>query len=330
MRFIFGPVPSRRLGRSLGVDPTPPPLLSAEGRVSSHESLRQAKTCNWNCAYCQLGRTRGLTRFRVRPFPPNELLEELREALGEARVGSIDWLTFVGSGEPTLNLDIGLFIHEAKRLCRRPVAVITNGSLLDDSEVAEALLEADAVLPTLDAGDPALFRRINRPPSEFTWRRQVEGLVSFRSVYKGRLWIEVMLIDGVNDGEASLCRIADAIREIRPDAVHLLLPTRPPAEPWVRASSDEGIDRARRILGSVAPVLLPDFRRGRFSTDGEESAFAAVEAILARHPMSEVELLDTLRQGGIADAASSLEALMLSGRMEREEYKGLAYYRLSS
>lgn len=329
MRFVFGPVPSRRLGSSLGVDPTPSLPLSGGNQSGPGEGLIGAKVCNWNCAYCQLGRTRSFTRSRLGLFPPEELLAELKETSAREDFASIDWLTFVGSGEPTLNRDLGLFIHEAKRLFSLPVAVITNGSLLGDDDVAESLLEADAVMPSLDAGDPILFKRINRPEPGLTLGAHVEGIAGFRSRYGGKLWIEVMLIKDVNDGEQALHGIADALARIRPDAVHLLLPMRPPAETCVEAADNEGVQRAKRILGSDFPVLLPDFRRGSFTTDAKEGIGEAIAEILARHPMSETELLATLRERGVADAEAALDFLVSSSRITRISRGANSYYRLS-
>ncbi len=145
MKYVFGPVPSRRLGQSLGIDPVP------------------LKTCNWNCVYCQLGRTRPLINERKNFFPPEEIIDQVKEASEAHKPGEINWVTFVGSGETILHASIGEMIHQVKTLTTLPVAVITNGSLLYLPEVREELLEADAVLPTLDAGNAILYRKINRP-----------------------------------------------------------------------------------------------------------------------------------------------------------------------
>lgn len=145
MAYVFGPVHARRLGRSLGVDLVP------------------QKTCNWNCVYCQLGRTVPVTNVRREYRCTQILLSNIRKALRNCRE-EIDWITFVGSGEPTLHIDIGRLIREVKEITDAPVAVITNGSLLHLPEVARDLAAADAVLPSLDAGDESLYRAINRPP----------------------------------------------------------------------------------------------------------------------------------------------------------------------
>ena len=145
MRYVFGPVPSRRLGQSLGIDPIP------------------SKTCNWNCVYCQLGRTSPMTNERRDYFPPSAIVEDVLAAVEAHEPGEIDWVTFVGSGEPTLHASLGAMIREIKAATEIPVAVLTNGALLYRPDIREELTSADAVLPSLDAGSGALHRQINRP-----------------------------------------------------------------------------------------------------------------------------------------------------------------------
>jgi len=327
MRYVFGPVPSRRLGRSLGIDPTPPPRLAGTGKVGPYPCPSVQKTCNWNCVYCQLGRTRPFTRKRGSPFPPEELVAELRTTLGAATPGEIDWISSVGSGEPTLNRDLGVFVRAAKGMTDLPIAAITNGSLLGERDVAEALIDADAVLPTLDAGSPGLFRRINRPPAEYEYERHVRGLASFRKAYKGKLWIEVMLLAGLNDGEEALTALAKSLESVGPDAVHIFLPTRPPAETTVMPAGEEGLARARRILGGACEVLMPDEGRGGFACDGGGDALDDIASIVARHPLSEDDLGRALREAGIADVESAIASLVESGKAVKVGRYGTAFYR---
>ncbi len=239
---------------------------------------------------------------------------------------AIDWITFVGTGEPTLNLDLDILIEGVKAMCDLPVAVITNGSLLGDAGVAGALLSADAVLPTLDAGSPDLFRRINRPPRMFTLERHVSGLAEFRRRYGGLLWIEVMLLKGINDSERALGDIADAVERIGPDAVHVLLPTRPPAEASVFPADEAGIARAREILEKKVHVLLPDERRGGFSCAGNGDLLDAVTSIVARHPMNEIELEITFHEAGLVDAKTAIAQLLKSGKIVKIERYGRSFF----
>jgi len=327
MKYVFGPVPSRRLGRSLGIDPTPPPRFDPAPCVGPCDRPATAKTCNWNCVYCQLGRTRPFTRSRSSYFPPDELLTEVREALREEPAGSIDWITFVGSGEPLLNRDMGKLIEGVKSLTKIPVAVITNGSLLGLPGPRAELAAADAVMPTLDAGSPALFRRINRPPAELSFERHVEGLAAFRKEYRGRLWLEIMLIDGVNDGEAALRDLAAVVARIAPDEVHLVLPTRPPTEAWVHPASAEASALARSILGKAARVVMPDERRGGFGIDSPVDRAAALTAILKRHPMSLAEARSTLSRWGDGSPDQLIASLVSRGEAVEIERNGVAFLR---
>jgi wyosine [tRNA(Phe)-imidazoG37] synthetase (radical SAM superfamily) len=207
MKHVFGPVPSRRLGQSLGIDPVPP------------------KTCNWNCVYCQLGRSVPLTNERREYFPREEIIAEVEQALASHKPGEIDWVTFVGSGETTLHASIGWMIRKVKLLTQLPVAVITNGSLLFLPQVREELVVADAVLPTLDAGTAKLYRQINRPHPDITFDLLVEGYIAFRKEYTGQFLLEVMLIQGLNDTPQALWDITKVLRHIQPDAVQITLPT---------------------------------------------------------------------------------------------------------
>jgi len=211
---VFGPVPSRRLGRSLGVDLVP------------------FKTCTYDCVYCQLGRTTDRTVTRRDYVPVDTVLADLRRTLATC---TPDCVTISGSGEPTLHAYIGELVTIIKKETTLPVAVLTNGSLLWDSAVQDALLSADMVLPSLDAGDGEMFRHVNRPHPAISFDRMVEGLVEFRHRYGGALWLEVLLLGGMTALDAEVAKIAAVARRIRPDRVQLNTVTRPPAEDFAFA-----------------------------------------------------------------------------------------------
>jgi len=308
MQRVFGPVPSRRLGQSLGIDPVVP------------------KTCNWNCVYCQLGRSVPLVAERREYVPAEEIVAEVAERL-KHYAGRIDWVTFVGSGETTLHSRLGWMIRQVKALTTLPVAVITNGSLLYLPAVREELAAADAVLPTLDAGTPELYRRLNRPWPEPDFETYVQGLVDFRAMYSGHYWLEVMLVRGLNDTEEALRALAAQIARIRPDKVHLTLPERPPAEPWVQPPDAEGVMRAEAILGAVAEVVHP--ARGTFDLSGYDDPAAAVLAVLARHPMRESELTAALTRWGEEAVTQTLAALQASGQVQVLERYGQRFWSLA-
>ncbi len=289
MKHVFGPIPSRRLGQSLGVDPIP------------------FKTCNWNCVYCQLGRTTPLTNARRDYFPPEAIVAQIGDALKSHLPGEIDWVTFVGSGEPTLHASLGWMIRQVKTLTSIPVAVITNGSLLYLPEVRDELIAADAVLPTLDAGSADLYQAMNRPHPFLSFDSLIEGLVAFRSVFSGRLWLEVMLVRGMNDTEEALRALAMQVKRIRPDEVHLNLPVRPPAEEGVNPPNQEGLMRATALLGDIAHIVHP--AEGIFDLSGYANIADAVVGVIGRHPMREEELLRALDQWPVADVRKALADL---------------------
>jgi wyosine [tRNA(Phe)-imidazoG37] synthetase (radical SAM superfamily) len=306
MKYVFGPVPSRRLGQSLGIDTIP------------------LKTCNWNCVYCQLGRSKPLINQRDKYYPPGKILAEVQQALETHQPGEIDWITFVGSGEPTLHTHIGKLIEQVKTLTPIPVAVITNGSLLSDPHIREGLAVADAVLPTLDAGTAALYRQINRPHPGIPFERLVSGLIDFRHVYNGKLWVEVMLVRGLNDTESALRDIAHILCQVAPDEIHLSLPTRPPAETWVQPAGEDGVLRALAILGDVTRVLHPT--SGSFDLSGCENLVEAVINIITRHPMREAELRQTLERVAPEQAAAVLGELAQDERAQVVERYGARFW----
>ncbi len=238
--------------------------------------------------------------------------------------GEIDWVTFVGSGEPTLHVGLGWLIRQVKTLTDLPIAVITNGALLYLPEVRRALLAADAVLPSLDAGSADLYRRINRPHPEVPFARFLEGLIAFRKEYKGQLWIEVMLVKDLNDTEPALTDIAAALKCIKPDEVHINLPTRPPAEPWVQPPGEEGLLRASAILGDIARVVHP--AAGTFDLSGSESVVDAIVGIITRHPMRQVELIQTLARWTPGQVDQALADLQASGRVQVVERYGAQFW----
>jgi len=306
MKYVFGPVPSRRLGQSLGIDTIP------------------LKTCNWNCVYCQLGRTHPVTNQRKDYYRPGDIVAEVRQALAAHQPDAIDWVTFVGSGEPTLHASIGGLIRQVKTLTDLPVAVITNGSLLYLPEVRAALRAADAVMPTLDAGTQRLYRQINRPHPEVTFKRLLNGLIDFRREYTGQLWLEIMLVKGLNDTQEALQGIAAAVEHIHPDSVHLSLPTRPPAEPWVRPADEVGLLRARAILGDVAEVIHP--AEGEFDLSGFATVCNAIMAIITRHPMREAELERALSRWTPGKIHETLSELATSGQAQVVERYGVRFW----
>lgn len=180
---VYGPVPSRRLGQSLGIDLIP------------------AKTCNYSCIYCQLGKTTFFTNKIQSFFDKTLIWKELQERITKVGLPNFNVITIVGNGEPTLSQDLGWIIHQIKQNYDKTIAVITNGALLYNPIIQTALMEADIILPTLDAGNNLLFRRINRPHTTLDFNTIFNGMLDFKKLFNGEIWLEVMLIKGFNDKE---------------------------------------------------------------------------------------------------------------------------------
>ncbi len=306
MKYVFGPVPSRRLGLSLGIDPLP------------------FKTCNWNCIYCQLGRTSPLTLERGEYVPRQDLIAEVLQVLETSRSGEIDWITFVGSGEPTLHSGLGWMIRQVKAHTDLPVAVITNGSLLYLPEVRDELSAADAVLPTLDAGNIRLYQQINRAAPRFSLDRLVDGIDLFRKRYSGKIWIEVMLIKDMNDTPDALNDIAKHLKRLTPDGVHITLPIRPPAEVGIQPSDDSGLLRAKSILGEFAPVSIPNTVEAQAFGDGD--LCEKILNIVTRHPMQENELETLLKSWSAEQVHEGIMDLLGRNLIKIVELDGSSFW----
>jgi wyosine [tRNA(Phe)-imidazoG37] synthetase (radical SAM superfamily) len=239
-RHIFGPVPSRRLGISLGLDIIP------------------FKTCSLDCLYCECGRTTRLTCDRQRFFPPQLLLEELQATL--PTIPHLDFITFSGSGEPTLNSDLGRFIREIKKTSAVPLAVLTNGTLLFREDVRRDLMAADVVLPSLDAALARSFSRINQPCPCLDLESIIAGMETFRRKYAGKIWIEVFILKGINDGATDIEALGLALQRIQPDKVQLNTLDRPPAYANVTSAD---FNLLEKIRGSWPGLPVEIIKRAR-------------------------------------------------------------------
>jgi wyosine [tRNA(Phe)-imidazoG37] synthetase (radical SAM superfamily) len=302
-RYVFGPVPSRRLGRSLGVDPVP------------------YKTCNYDCLYCQLGPTPQTTMERKEYVPAEAILAEAALRF-EAGVQA-DVITLSGSGEPTLHSDLGRIIRGLKALNAAPVVVLTNGSLLWQEEVREALAAADTVVPSLDAGDAAMFGRINRPHADISFERMVEGLAAFRGGYSGHLWLEVFLLAGLTDTEAEAAKMAALARYIRPDRVQLNTVARPPAYAEALAVPRARMIELARLFGDGAEVIA-DFR-GDHRVAAIRPGFEAILEMLERRPCTADDIAASLRLLP-GEVEHHLARLLTEGSITTAESAGKLYY----
>jgi wyosine [tRNA(Phe)-imidazoG37] synthetase (radical SAM superfamily) len=304
-------VPSRRLGRSLGID------------------LLPYKTCSYDCVYCQVGRTTTHTSERTGIVAPAEIIGEVRRRL-ESGVRP-DYITISGSGEPTLYAALGGLIRDLKQF-GVPVAVLTNGSLLWRPEVAESLSEADLVCPTLDAATPDVWRRVNRPAAGLDFGRMIEGLISFRGNFTGQLWLEVLLVAGLNDSEAEVRAIAELSRRIRPERVQLNTVVRPPADRDARPVPPERLALLAALFKPPAEVIAETARLDSAvpaaSTPSVADGGDEILDLLRRHPGTDEDVAAGLGLP-IEQARASLAGLLAAGRIRMTTQGGRTYYEVT-
>jgi len=233
--FIYGPVPSRRLGLSLGVDLVP------------------YKVCSYDCVYCQIGRTPETTLER-RPYVKADIIASQLERRLDAGARP-DYITLGGSGEPTLNSDIGRIIKDIQHISDIPVALLTNGSLFNDPEVRNDICRADVVLPSFDACDADIFLKINRPHANIRFEDTANGLIKFRQEYKGLIWLELFFVDGINADVETVKRYLPWMEKFKPDKIHLNTAVRPTAESGISPLSEATLMGFAGILGEKAEVI---------------------------------------------------------------------------
>ena len=300
--YIFGPVPSRRLGRSLGVDLVP------------------FKTCTYDCIYCQLGRTTNKTIERKDWVPTDSVIEQLKEKLDSKP----DYITLSGSGEPTLFSQLEELISRIKDITDIPVAVLTNGSLLWLPEVRRALKPADLVVPSLDAGSNQIFQYVNRPHPDITFSKMLEGLVKFRNEYTGKYWLEVFLLAGVTTPEIEIKRLKICINSICPDKVQVNTVTRPPAENFAEPVPQKQLNELAAQLYENAEVIA-DYKNVHkqqdFSARRED-----VLTLLKRRPCSIEDIAAGL---GLHrnEVVKYVEELSSEGKIESKPQNQELYYR---
>ncbi len=303
-RFVFGPVKSRRLGLSLGVDPLGP------------------KICSFDCLYCEIGPTRIHTLQR-RPYQPVSLIEQaLRERLAETDL-HFEVLTFAGSGEPTLHSDLGRLIETAKSLTDRPVCLLTNSSLLWDKKVRDEVARCDLILPSLDAGREETFRRLNRPVPGLGLAQIVEGLCALREEFAGEIWLEVMLVGGVNDAPEEVEAIAGHVARIRPHRVQLNTVDRPPASPLAKAFPLKRLEELARYFDPPAEVISHEALASRGGD--RQPSVSEIISLLAHRPSPSEEIAAALSYD-FKETLSLLETLVREKKIKTRVFKRRLYY----
>ncbi len=305
MKYIYGPVPSRRLGFSLGVDLVP------------------YKTCPFDCIYCQLGKTTDKTIARREYFPKEDILRDVRKALLLDK--KIDYITFSGSGEPTLNSGIGWLAREIKKITQIPIAVLTNSSFLWDKSLREDLLPADLVVPSLDAATEEVFKAMNRPHSSLNIDKIVEGIKEFRKEFKNELWLEIMLVKGINDSKDEIEKFKELISETHPEKVHLNTVVRPPAEEFAHPLSVKELKEIRDFFGENCEVIarFDKSRLDKLSLSGDIEC--VIIELIKRRPVALSDIHSSL---GIHrnELIKYLEILERDKKIKKVDYEGVTYY----
>ena len=305
--IAFGPVPSRRLGHSLGINNIPP------------------KICTYSCVYCQLGRTKKMQAERRMFYNPQKILRDVQDKVKKVKETGdpIDYLTFVPDGEPTLDINLAYEIDLLKSLGIK-IAVITNGSLIWREDVREALMKTDWVSLKIDSVQEEFWRRINRPYGTLQLSSIQQGMFEFARTYRGELVTETMLVRTVNDSEDGLSKIADLLARLRPDRAYLSIPTRPPAEEWAQPPPEEIINQAYHILHKRIDQVeyLIGYEGNDFAFTGKvEEDLLSITAV---HPMREEAVSDFLARAG-ADW-SVIHRLIDRGQLIETKYKGRKFY----
>jgi len=305
-KYFYGPVPSRRLGRSYGVDIVP------------------FKVCTLDCVYCQLGKTTEKTIKRRDYGPIEPILAELRETLAEGL--EADFITIAGSGEPTLNSRLGELIDGIKKITDIPVAVLTNGTLLYKEDVRADCAKADVVIPSLDAGDEQTFQKVNRPHKDISIENLISGLCTFRDEFAGQIWLEVFFAEGLNTGTEQIAKIKNAIELIRPDKVQLNTAVRPTAEADIKRLDAEKLQAIAARIGPKCEVVA-DFSLSHHGR-GLENKAEDVLSILKRRPCSLNDICSGLGIGR-NEALKYVTGLQHKGIIHSEKKDGRIFYKVN-
>ena len=301
MGHIFGPVPSRRLGRSLGVDLVP------------------FKTCSYDCIYCQLGRTTSKTIERREWVVLDEVLEELKDKLATKP----DYITLSGSGEPTLYSRLDELIDGIRSMTDIPIAALTNGSLLWQKDVRRQLRDAHLVVPSLDAGHNGVFQAVNRPHEDITFEKMLDGLISFRREYQGEYWLEVFVLAGYTAVDNEIAQMVECVKRIKPDRVQLNTVTRPAAEDYAIMVDPARMNEIAKRFDPEAQVIA-DYHGVHAQTDFQAGRESVLEMI-QRRPCSLEDIANGLNmhRNEVIKYITEIEA---SGVLTKQSSAGRLYY----
>jgi wyosine [tRNA(Phe)-imidazoG37] synthetase (radical SAM superfamily) len=305
-RYLYGPVPSRRFGLSLGIDIIP------------------SKYCSYSCVYCQLKRTDHLTVERRSFYPVDDILDEIRRRITETEIKP-DRITFSGSGEPTLNIDIGKIIRGIKDFTDIPVVVITNGSLLWMPEVRDDLMSADFVVPSMDSAREESFRKVNRPHRSLDIERIKQGVIEFGKDFRGQLWLEILLVHGINDSKDDISSLVDFTAELKPGRVQLNTIVRPPSEDYASPLTNEELESIALLFTPKAEVIA-EFEVKSRHTNKEHLKKNLIIDILNRRPCTFKDIAASLAYDE-REIETVIAAMVKDGAVDaKDENSGRYYY----
>ncbi len=266
MKYLFGPVPSRRLGISLGIDLVP------------------FKTCTYDCVYCECGKTTNKTIRRKEFFPYRNLIRELNRFLKTKP--KLDYITFSGSGEPTLSSIIGkVIVYLKKKYPQYKIAVLTNGALLYRKQVRIDLDQADIVIPSIDAVTSKTFKIINKPHSKLNLKNIIDGLIVFKNKFKGHLWLEIFIIKGINDSGKEILKIKKLMDKLKPEKIQLNTLDRPGTEAWVKQVSKQELLKIKKLIPD-SEIIAKFKDKEKYFRDHSTSIDELIISAISRRPMT--------------------------------------------
>ncbi len=305
--ITFGPVPSRRLGRSLGINNIPP------------------KICTYSCIYCQLGKT---SNMKIQPqvfYPPSKIFKEVQKKVEKSREKGelIDYLTFVPDGEPTLDINLGQEIKLIKSLGIK-IAVITNSSLIDKKIVQENLTKADLISFKIDSVEEEIWRKVDRPNRNLSLKDILNSMLKFKEIFKGKIITETMLVKDINDNNQHIRKVADFLSQLKPSRAYLSIPIRPPADSWVQSPSEEVVNQSYNLFKEKVDQVecLIGYEGNAFAFTGEVEE--DILSITSVHPMREDAMKDFLRRAN--SDWLLIERLIKQGKLVESEYEGHKFY----
>jgi len=305
-KHIFGPVPSRRLGLSLGIDPVP------------------RKVCSLDCIYCEVGRTTEKTMERQPYISAEVILEELRIFLSNYRQ-KIDYITFSGSGEPTLNSDLGKIIKGIRELSDTKIALLTNGTLLWNPDVRKEIIDVDVIMPSLDAISPEIFKKVNQPFKDLSPEMIVEGEVKLREEFKGEYDLEILIVKGINDIESEYRKLAEAVKIINPDTVQLNTVVRPPGQGKAPAVDRKELEKLKILIGDKANII-PEFKTSDSNSGGLDLYDSLINMLKIR-PCTLDEISGAL-QVEVDTVKMALDGIKYKGYLYEEKRDGKLFYKM--